>query len=207
MKHNVSGNFEGHYIKWREARINKLVEIFGINWFKGKEILELACGYGHNGRKLREMGAIVTQTEGDEEYAKVSGALVLDQDKPWDLGKVFDMVIHWGVLYHLDDWRRDLRTAIKHGKIIALESEVLNSDDPAAEEKLGEGWYDGALNATATKMSAAAVEKVITEEGATFERYDDSNLNVEYHRYNWQVGDFDGKWASALRRFWIIKNE
>ena len=200
----MEDKFQGHFIRWREVRINKLISILGKDWFKGKSILELACGYGHIGKSLKELGAIVTQTEGNPEYAKVAEAIVLDQDKEWDLKREFDLVIHWGILQHLDNWRRDLQTAIRHGRIITLDTECVDFDDPMAEIKVNENWYDGAMNKIGTRASVAAIEKCIADLGCTFKRYDDSGLDVEYHKYSWKEGEYKNDWKSTLRRFWMI---
>jgi 2-polyprenyl-3-methyl-5-hydroxy-6-metoxy-1,4-benzoquinol methylase len=111
------------YPKWALVRVAKLISIFGAEWFNGKTVLELACGLGLVGQELQKYGAKVTFTEGRSEYlneiiqhANGSEVYQIDQDEPWDFGRKFDLVLHWGVLYHLQGWNRDLKTALNHFK-------------------------------------------------------------------------------------------
>ena len=89
--------FEGIYEGWRSRRIEKILQVFDKNFFKGKTVLELGCGFGHIGKHFTEkFGAIVTLAEGDPAFIedikdnnRTSEVIVLDQDKPWDLKKKF----------------------------------------------------------------------------------------------------------------------
>jgi hypothetical protein len=206
-----TGHFQSHYISWRESRINKIISILGKDFFNNKTILELAAGHGDTGRYFRSLGSTVTFAEGNELYLpKIkelnpdSYILRVDQDKEWNLGQKFDIVIHWGVLYHLNNWQRDLQTAISHGKIIFLESEVCNSDDPYFEIKTNENGYDQAVNGIGSRPSAGMIERCIVEAGASYTRYNDSDINAGFHRYDWPVTN-TRTWEPGLRRFWIIK--
>lgn len=208
--------FVGHYLSWRKARIQKLVSILGKGWFKGKTVLEMACGYGHIGREIQAFGATVSFADGDPEHVKMAAELnadipgsefiVIDQDKPWHFPKRFDLLIYWGILYHLNDWRADLKRAIRHGDIIALETEVMDSEN-IQELKVDENWYDGAKNGIGTRPSAAAVEDFIRKNGFEFTRYDDQDLDAEYHCYSWKPGICPGQWKDGLRRFWILRRK
>ena len=173
---------EGYYKEWRRTRIAKLTTILGgEGWFKGKEVLELAAGYGHIGLELKELGANVTFTDGRELHVteiklrvERSPVILLDQDREWNLNKKFDLIIHWGVLYHLDQWQRDLQTTMQHGDLICLESEIADTTDPNWDPRIIEGWYDGALGdktivgspgrmPIGSRPSAEHVEKIIQE--------------------------------------------
>ena len=106
-----SCNFDcAHYTAWRPSRINKLVSLLGENWFKDKQILEVACGGGQVGKSLSQRGALMTFTTCHEsdigEIKRVNGhesnVVIVDHDREWNLNKQFDLVVHWGLLYHLD---------------------------------------------------------------------------------------------------------
>jgi SAM-dependent methyltransferase len=204
-----------HYAKWREARINKLISILGKEWFKNKEILELACGFGDIGQKLETFGATVTYTDGKAEHIektkqrtkKQDMCFLIDQDTNWNLNKKFDLVLHWGVLYHLNNWEQDLNIAIAHSKkYICLESEVSDSDDPEFEAKVKEHWYDGAKNSVGSRPSPAKIEKVIKQNKSviSLKRYDHKDLNACYHFYDWKIGNTK-KFPPGQRRFWFIE--
>ena len=208
--------YEGHYVNWRETRINKIISIFGKEFFNGKTILELGAGHGHIGNYFRTLGAQMTISDGRPEHVekmKVSldgvDVFLLDQENQWNLNKKFDVVIHWGVLYHIDNWKEDLQTAICHGNIIFLESEVCDSNDPNIEIKVQESdSYDQAFNATniGSRPSASMIEQIISGTGSTFIRYDDADINSDTHIYNWVVQNTNQA-PNGQRRFWIIKNE
>jgi hypothetical protein len=226
-KYSIKENddrFQGAYITWRPIRINKLISILGENWFKDKKILELGCGFGHIGIELKKLGSIVTFAEAQEEYvlqiasnAGESDIYIIDQDDKWQLDEEFDLVINWGVNYHLDNWRQDIKNSIKHGKIVSLETEVIDSDDITDEAKIREvGWFAGAKNSVGTRPSVAAIEILLRNLGAKFERYDDEDLNCEnsewgwWYKYDWKEGEcksvLKNQFYDGLRRFWMIYN-
>ena len=60
--------------------------------------------------------------------------------------KQFDLIIHWGLLYHLKNWRQDLATSFYVGKLVSLESEVLNSTKDNAKIIHKEYGADQAIN-------------------------------------------------------------
>ena len=67
--HFSKHHFAGHYDKWRLVRINKVLELFGVDYFKGKKILELGAGHGDMGAFFCELGANVLCLEGRLENA------------------------------------------------------------------------------------------------------------------------------------------
>lgn len=205
--------FAGAYIDWRNKRIAKIESIFGKEFFNGKTLLELGCGYGHLGKYFHEeLGSDVTFAEGNEAYISRiqhnnpnSEVLHLDQDKAYDLKKKFDVVIHFGVLYHLNDWKQDLKCALNHTDLMILESEVANSENPEFELKyIDHQAYDQAVNRIASRPSASYIESVLTEQGFTFVRYDDADLDSGFHRYSWTVNE-GGPQGTGMRRFWIVR--
>jgi SAM-dependent methyltransferase len=209
--------FQGTYVEWRKTRIRKIEKIFGKDFFENKSILELGCGYGHIGKYFQEtLKSKVTFCEGKEFFIDEikrnnsdSEVITLDQDKPWDLNRKFDIVIHWGVLYHLDNWQQDLICAMKHSDLIFLESEVCDSDDENYEFKLDDhNGYDQALNKKATRPSASFIEKIIVQNDFSFERYDDADINHSKHRYDWVVKNKTENLNDyGKRRFWVVKKK
>lgn len=208
--------FEGHYEEWRHRRIEKLVSLLGGRGaMPGMRVLELAAGHGHVSRMLAEMGAVVTATDGRREHVEfmrnnLEGIHVihLDQRSGYHIGE-FDVVIHWGALYHLskDRWRHDLADAMSHAPMMCLETEVCDSDDPECiievEEHKG---YDQSMDGLGVRPSAPAVESAISSIGAVWERHDDPKLNANIHRYDWKV-EGTRSWAHGMRRFWICRRK
>lgn len=207
--------FQGTYDGWRKTRIKKIEALFEKCFFMDKTILELGCGYGHIGKYFsEELGSKVTFAEGNSSFIEFiqknnpnSEVILLDQDKPWNLERKFDIIIHWGVLYHLENWKEDLINAMKHSDLIFLESEVGNSSDENYELKFEDhDGYDQAINKKATRPSASYIENVIKQNGFSFERYDDSSINYSSHRYDWVVTNSpEKKEEHGRRRFWILK--
>lgn len=207
--------FEGHYSEWRSRRIGRLVEMLGgPKWFEGKRVLELAAGHGHVSAALAHMGAIPTAADGRIEHVEamrrtLDGVEVvhLDQRYPYRIGD-FDLVLHWGVLYHMraDRWMQDLADAMAHAPLMCLETEVCDSDDPDHILDIEESGYDQSMDGIGVRPSAAAVERFLSEMGVDWIRHDDAALNADIHRYDWKVGG-TGLYIVGLRRFWMCQKE
>lgn len=202
--------FNGPYEGWRAKRLHKLVTILGKEWFKGKRILELGAGHGHIGNALQSLGAEVTCTEGREDHIQHIRSLYpnlrvlhLDQDKPWNLNERFDLVIHWGVLYHLDNWEEDLKSALNHAPMMALETEVADSSDPTFQIKVPEEGFDQALNGVGSRPSTGFIESFLVKADTIYTRYDHAELNSGPHKYDWIPKNND-TWNIGQRRYWII---
>jgi hypothetical protein len=206
--------FDGHYVDWREKRFNKIVSIFGTEFFKDKTMLELGAGFGENGKMFEEIGVKVTYADARQEHLDVilerDGAaktILLDQDKFWNLNRKFDIVLHWGVLYHLDNWKQDLTCALSHSNLIFLESEVCRSNNPNLEIKKYEQGYDQAANNIGCRPSAVMLENYVSSLGCSIDRYDDASLNSSFHKYNWIVPNpSPDDHIKGYRRFWVVKN-
>ena len=96
--------------KSKNVKKEEICEIFGADFFKDKTILELGCGMGQIGDHFKHLGATVTFAEGRECFANEMRKLfptneihVLDQENEWTFDKKYDIIIHLGVLYHLDN--------------------------------------------------------------------------------------------------------
>ena len=208
-------DFAGHYIDWRKARINKIIQIFGKEYFDNKTLFELGCGFGDIGLYFQELGSDVLFADGRGEHLakikerhrdKIINTVRVDQDRHWNLKRQFDVILHMGVLYHLEHWHRDLKCALDHSNLIILESEVANRSYSNFSFKRWEVGYDQAIHKVACRVSASNIEKELTKLGASFERYDDEDLNSGEHAYNWKVNHKLPIWEPArFRRFWVVK--
>lgn len=217
--------FGGNYNHSRLLRICKLEQIFGHDWFKGKSILELGCGYGNVGLYFKDLGADVTFADARQEFLDVvkskdssANTLLIDQDKEWNLAKQFDLVIHWGVLYNLNNWQQDLQCTLKHSKFLSLESAV-NKYDYDIEFKIVDFDYGkehiGCFNNMGTLPSISKIENELT---GNIKRYDDADLNCSFAKYtlicndktmsniikikSWNQNDVYGG-----RKFWVVDTQ
>jgi hypothetical protein len=206
---------------WNTNRLAKLTKILGEEWFKDKTVLEVGCGHGKNGKYLQDvLGAKVTFTDGREmfvDYLKQEGydAYVMDNNQPWifDKDRQFDLIIHWGLSYHLENWKQDLENALQHSKLICFETEIADFPDDDAYEKVIEEreHYDQSLNHKGTLISSKHLEKFLKGIGANIIiRYDDVSINASIHHYDWIDGAVlknlpEIGFISGQRRFYMIK--
>lgn len=193
--------FQADYIEWREKRINLVLNLYGEENLKGKTLLELGSGLGHVSNTFYHLGAITTTAEGrydNIEQGKILhpylNFIQLDQDGDWEpvKGRVFDIIIHWGVLYHLNSWQSDIMNVsecMHDDSVLFIESEVLRGTDPECEVKAHENdhYWDTALNAIGTRATANRIESVFGEFGLEYTRYDTNELNVTFHTYSWEA--------------------
>lgn len=215
MEVATEDRFGGHYRDWRSRRVSAIVEHFGAAWFRGREVLELGCGYGDIGMAFAQLGALVTFSDGREEHldqirewypSLPPDRLVrYDAETPWPFTKRFDLILHLGLLYHVDHWEGALTGAFAKADHVVLETEVCDSDDPTLVVKTVETGYDQALGGRGSRPSAACIEQHLTKLGAQFERLADGRCNANIHRYDWPVTN-SGGWEHGLRRFWFVSS-
>lgn len=218
--------------EWTRNRVSMIIDVFGVDFFKGKTILDIGAAYGDNGGAFWKLGAKVTCVEARIECCNVisekfPGINVkqgdLDEEQ-WKYGD-FDIIIHWGLLYHLKNPKQSVRTALKHCKWLFLETIVLDTDKNDVL-LVSEHLSDHAYNGVGSRPSAKAVECWLSDEGlrnigdcanfqeieeACFSRYDLERLNSGGHVYDWKLQNTGKDWIGTIyhslstRRFWIAK--
>jgi SAM-dependent methyltransferase len=202
------------YSNWRTTRIQAIVDHYGPEWFQGKKILEVGCGYGHIGAFFAKLGADVTCSDarvenvnGVKERFPYVKTVQADLDEiVWKLGKDWDLIIHFGTLYHLGDHVIPLIQACAATKHMVLETECCDSDNPFFLVLYRDPqMWDQAYNSYGVRPSAANVERVLEFCHMKFERLDDLKLNSGMHVYDWKVNNTD-KFTPGYRRFWFIEN-
>ena len=201
--------FSQSYSDWRRNRVRKLLQIVGEKWLKNKSILELGCALGHTGYYLRyNFGADVTFAEARSHYIDYiketikknqpednindENFLVLDQDTDWTIYKnggsslrKFDLILNWGVNYHLANWKRDIERTLAHSDKVCIETHVLDSEDLDAVAYRHEYGCDKGTHGIESVPSYSAVEKVFKDNKFSYERYDDSDLDGAGNHYSW----------------------
>ncbi len=211
-------HFSGHYEFWRIKRIKAIVDYYGEDWFKDKKILELGCGYGDIGLVFRSLGSEVVFAEGRPAHVDYlrrrfpqNRIYLMNCENEWPFAaeEHFDLILHMGLLYHLDNIFFVLDHCLECSDNIVLETEVSDSDDENYVLKIDEKKtaYDQSLIGHGSRPSAEYIEKHIRQYGNwAFERITDSRCNAAFHRYDWIVKN-TGKWESGLRRFWFLKRQ
>lgn len=208
------------YEDWTKKRIDRIVSIFGVGWFSDKTVLELGAAHGDIGIELLKLGADVTFcdarhehlasiTKRLEEYNFTPKISWFDQNKSYDLGKKFDLVLHLGVLYHVANWKQDLECALNHTNTMILESAVYPSDKDMKHPVYGPYHCDN------PSLTQEGIEDHLRSLGCKFIRFDIPELdsiggwyNRDYkdnHIYSWQTsrGVTVGQ-TNHYRRFWLV---
>lgn len=200
--------FTGHYDNWRISRMNGVKKYVLPNYFKSKTILELGCGHADVGNMFCELGANVTSSDIRKEhlynvtqkYPKIK-TLLMDCDNV-NIKDKYDVIIHWGLLYHLKEIEIHLEKISQKCDVLLLETEVSDSDDPSFYILTKEQGNDQAYNNIGIRPSPSYIESVLEKNGFQFKLINDPILNADNHCYDWNIANTK-TWRHGLRRFWI----
>ena len=207
------------YVEWNKVRFGWLLNKYGSGYFQGKTILELGAGSGALGQKFARCGAKVTCVEGRFNHVRSGRKLYpklkfvhMNLEKKGELlnlGK-FDIVIHFGTLYHLKNYESNLREALQLcRKVMFLETEVMDStEDEVLMIEENKKSPDQAISGFGAKPSPANVERIIRSCGFRPKVQLDAKLNLEeLHVYDWELQNSKA-WKPGRRRFWVVtKND
>jgi SAM-dependent methyltransferase len=200
--------FTDHYEPWRARRVAAIRRHYGDAFFRGATVLELGCGYADLGAAFLALGASVTAADARAEHLDVAAArhpglrtVRVDLNQDWPFGR-FDLILHLGLLYHLESTHASLRRACRSTDHLVLETEVCDLASPDAVLPADEDGYDQAVDGRGCRPSATRVERVLADEGMTWQRVADARCNAGIHVYDWPEGD-TGRVAHGLRRFWF----
>lgn len=205
--------FGGIFNKWRITRVKKLESILGSDWFDNKKILELGCGYGNIGLYLETLGAKVTFA--DASYMCIERVLLkkrnadvvfINNEEDWHCNERYDLIVNFGLIYNLHNWKRDLERCLTNCKTLALETAVTKYTSNT-EFKIEHCQYahflHGPHNGVGTLMSAASIENVFREKNFNFQRYDDRDINARGKMvYDWREEEDDGVKSETLNSWW-----
>lgn len=201
-------SFEDHYYGWIRSRLAGVKKYIPESVFKSKTLLELGSGHGQIGEVFNFLGAVVTCSDARQEHIETIHrnypflqVLLLDADTD-PIPRKYDIIVHWGLLYHLHEIERHLEEVSKKCDILLLETEVCDSDKDDFSIVTQESGYDQAFNSKGIRPSQSYVEKVLSQNGFTFRCIQDPILNSSLHIYDWAAEHTD-TWAHGKRRFWI----
>lgn len=221
------------YEDWKNKRVTKIKNIFGYDWFSNKEILELGACHGDIGIELMKCGARVYFCDARSEHLqeipnKVGMRVpiwVFNQNEPYDLGKKFNLVLHLGVLYHIENWKQDLKCALSHSEVMILESYVNPVEN--AEDKYFESdnHHYADFNSLRPEFTQESIEKELVNNDCKFIRFDTKELNCDFgwvneglmirHIYDWDYEKVKAgcyihpqkegiKYTTHFRRMWLV---
>jgi SAM-dependent methyltransferase len=200
--------FSGHYNGWRISRMNGIKKYISPDYFKLKTLLELGCGYADIGNMFHDLGSIVTSSDIRKEHLDVVSrryphikTLLIDGDKD-NIDEKYDIILHWGLLYHLSEIDIHLEKVSQKCDVLLLETEVVDSNDKDFYISTNEEGFDQAFNNKGIRPSPEYIENVLTRNGFQFKLIKDPILNADCHCYNWDVSNTK-TCRNGLRRFWI----
>ncbi|MDA8019983.1 MAG: class I SAM-dependent methyltransferase [Thermoanaerobaculia bacterium] len=206
---------------YREAELSRLMNLFAhvdLDAWRGMRILEVGAGLGHLGDVFAQLGFDVTSSDGRPEHvermkARGRDAIVLDLDEQGVEGlEGYDVILAFGVLYHLGNPERFLESCGQHAKVLLLESAVSDAAEPKLDmvKEIAAGWrgQDQALNEIGCRPSVSWVEATCRRAG--FDRIRDISNPIA----DWEIGTFD--WsptghgetrsgAKNYRRMWVME--
>lgn len=203
--------FLDHYPGWTEKRIKVILKHYGAEWFKGKNVLELGCGFAMFGNFCHLLGANVTVSDARAfhlqtvmeryPYLRVVQADLNCEfpfkDRHWDL------ILHLGVLYHLEEFVKNLELCCAQCSHMVLDTAVIDSSDPDYFMTTYSNGYDQAIDFIDSRASPAYIEGVLKRCGMDFEMQT-SDLNFSFHKYDWPITD-SKDYESGQRRFWFCR--
>lgn len=200
--------FAGHYNEWRISRMNGIKKYISPEYFKSKSLLELGCGYADIGNMFYEMGAAVTSSDARKEHLEVVTkryphlkTLAIDCDNDL-IEEKYDIILHWGLLYHLSEIDIHLQRVSDKCDVLLLETEVSNSDDTEFFMSTNESGFDQAFNNRGIRPSPSYIEGMLRKHGFQYKLIKDPVLNSSFHCYDWEINN-SMTWRHGLRRFWI----
>ena len=215
-----------------ENRVEKVISVMGNEWFEGKTILELGTAHGLIGRHFEKLGATVTYADGRQELLDAidtdSEKLLINHNEEWSYDRKWDLIIHFGVLYHVKDFRKDLEWAFNHSDTMWLETAVITEGEVHHRKWIEKVHrvYNG-VDQWEAAFQDKHVEEYLDSIGKTYYRYDDTSLDTEIgivvehekylrHVYSWTYEDvhppegvackFGGSFPNVthFRRMWFV---
>ncbi|KKN40009.1 hypothetical protein LCGC14_0737800 [marine sediment metagenome] len=221
-----TGHYDWTYKEWRMKRINKVLDIFGVDYFVDKKILVLGDGLGHIGAFFADIGAKVLSVEGKRQnvniaklkYRNLKNFKIIEFDLRNDfthLGK-FDLIINFGLIEVMDEEgiQNLLECCVKMSNKVLVDTIVLDSLDSEEKFEIERGKEsDSGLpsrserSSTTTLLPQSCIESFFEEKGFETRRFFDSDLNsTDIRYYDWNHG-IKIKKKDSLRRFWLFERK
>jgi hypothetical protein len=200
-----------YHADWQINRINFILSKYPKEFFKGKRILELGAYNGYIGAYFNALGAEVHCLEGrienviniKNDYPNIT-AEVADLDSPdWNWGH-WDIIINFGLYYHLEKFHKEhLQNCINNCDLMFFETVIYDSSDSEIYFRQEDG-DDQSLTSIGGTPSTSYVESIIKETNSGYKKYTDPFLNNFEHKYDWPDTGFK-VFNQFHRRFWIVQ--
>ena len=201
------------------AKLNKIASLLDNDGFNGKSVYEVSPYHGEFTYQACQRWPNVKRyvvTEGRSQNLEIIQDRMKDlaipfsshlrnHEEEWDLeGEQFDIAIHFGLLYHLNNWEMDLKRVFRHvkpGGIMFMETVVIDASGVVVQ-KIDEPQHDDCgLDKFGTYLTAEAIE-TLDMGPCSMVRYDDPAINFARYKYDWKVLGSGHTDESYYRRFW-----
>lgn len=204
-------HFDEGYINWQLNRVLFLINLMGRDFFQGKKILELGSYQGGVTQMFHNLGATIIGVEGSKknlEFARTKYPHLTFiegdcDDTTWRYDEKYDIIIHWGLLYHLKTPKESILNCIAHCDILCLETLVIDKTVQEVNFVNEDNVHkpDQALNGTGSRPTASYIEQILTDAGTMWTRYDNTELNSKYQPC---YSAADKNTGGTYRRFWVV---
>jgi len=208
-------NVPATYVRWNPLRCDRIIKHYGEDFFDGKTLLEVGTLNGQNGNTFTELGAIVTVQDAREEH--VNDALkkyphltgyVHDLNKGLGTDDHFDIILHMGVLYHLESLQ-PLIDACSQCSHLILETRVCKNSARVCYYVSGNNNIDQSYTSKGIRPSPSLIESVLEEQGFTHERVKDLD-SLGHFQYKWTWKELTKDILDeghSPRAFWFCKRK
>lgn len=202
-----------YHVEWQSNRLKYLINNYNEDFWNNKKILELGSYNGAIGNFLKtNFNCDVTSVEGRESNVKSIknyfpdlNIIQYDLDtKKWDFDK-YDIIINWGLYYHLKDFHYDnLINCVKNCKTLFFETVVFDCDESIIHYVDSVG-NDQGLTETGGYPTINYINNVLRNNSIDFKLIESKELNGKGHNYDW-IPINSKKFDFYKRKFWIINN-
>lgn len=197
------------YTQWSTGRVEWLENKMGKTWFKNKKVLDLGCGHGHVGMLLFNRGAKVICTDARQEFLDAINVkcpkiktVQADLDVEWPFDEHFDMILHFGLLYHLLEPAKSIQQCCASCDYLILDTK---HDEKVENKNIVYHYqedvsFDMAYNQKklGSKFSTRFIENELEKNAIEFERIRDAEI-AKYAN----VGNLIS--YGSTRSFWFAK--
>lgn len=215
------------YDDWTKRRVDRICSTLGKSWFVDKTVLELGAAHGDIGIEFLKLGATVIFSDARLEHLNgicerlqkldyYPDCITLNQNEGYSLpGRSFDLILHLGTLYHVENWQRDLESAMNHTNMMFLETIVDPSQGTVPQMDMRHPTY-GPYKCKNSHFTQEQIEDHLKELGCKFIRFDDADLNSsgwltkdkkDNHWYNWTYENYmtmQKPGFNHFRRMWLV---
>lgn len=204
------------YADWQLNRIKFIINLYGEDYFIGKNVLELGSYKGDISKMIKNLGArMVIGVEGNKNnfskaniyYPDIKFILYnLEEDTIPELKNIkFDIVIIWGLLYHIKNPLKFMVDHSVYGDTIFLETLITDIDNISINN-INENVKlpDQSIIGIGCRPSVKYIEHMFEMLDFKYTRYDDKLLNSRNQpTYN----DVLTNSNNIYRKFWILNKK